>query len=202
MFLLFTFQFIVYCVPLYFYPRLSLAPKTALLSWLKEMVIVKWVTPRTQISRHVTRGGESCLCLWHCANNPGEPLLATLLVYHLTTFQFVIRIYHHTEGYRLLPFHVLKRPDSLSQLIRFLSFRLSCPSFSILYNFLPPLIFNLPLYSFYSYLSYLKISFFYKFPVQYLSVVCSTNFIFLGMTCAGYTWVVLFFITQYSAATR
>ena len=58
MVLLFTFQVIVYCIPLYFYPRLSLAPNTALLSWLKEMVIVKWVTPGTQISRHVTGGGD------------------------------------------------------------------------------------------------------------------------------------------------
>jgi len=160
-------HFIVCCVPLYFYPRLSLAPNTALSSWLQEMVIVKWVTPGTQILRHV-RGGGSCLCLWHCANNPGEPLLATLLVYHLTTSQFVIRIYHHTEGYRLLPFHVLKRPDSLSQLISlslfsaFLSIFLYSLQFSSSINFYATFLLLL-------FLSFLFKNF-YRFPVQYLSV--------------------------------
>lgn len=109
---LFTLQSIVCCVPL----LLSLAPNTALSTWLKEMVIVKWVTPGTQILSTWWGEGGSCLCLWHCANNPGEQILATLLVYHLPIFQFVIRIYHR-EGSTLLPFHDLKRLDSLSQLI-------------------------------------------------------------------------------------
>lgn len=112
-----TLQFIVFCTPIYFYPRLSLAPNTALFSWSKEMVIVKWVTPGTQILRHVV-GGILFVSLTLCKQPRGTVAGNTVHIhYHLATFQFVIRIYQHTESYRLLPCHVAKRLDSLSQLL-------------------------------------------------------------------------------------
>jgi len=112
-------------------------------------------------------------------------MLATLLVYHLTAFQFVIRIYH-AESSRLLPFRVLKRLDSLSQLISlslfsaFLSIFPYSPQFSssIFLFFYTPFLLLL-------FLSFLfKSTFFYKFPVQYFSVLRSTPLIFLGLTGA------------------
>jgi hypothetical protein len=130
---LFTLQFMLCCFPLYFYLAYHMRLTLAALCWSS------WSGSRPELKYWGTWCG-SCLCLWHCANSPREPLLATLPLYHPTSFQFVIRIYHHGEAPGYLFFLSSRDFIFFPNWFHFSSFRLSCPSLFFLCNFLSELI--------------------------------------------------------------
>jgi hypothetical protein len=170
----FTLQFILCCFPLYFYPRLSPSPDAripdaATYSCWKELVIVKWVTPGTQILRHVI--GALFVSLTLC-KQPGGTIAGNTAVIPPYFFPICNSNLSSYRGPRLLLSCVLKRPDILSQMISLFCF----PAF--LSIFLPPSQFP----------SWINFLFPFCHPfLPFLFLCFLFNYNFISVSCIMYT---------------